>query len=553
MREDSKIEISEKEHAKAIIKKGFPLMLLSGCDVASQFIRIYLISRLDKDALASTMISVSITSFIALPLPLLMSQNAVFIAEKFGKIKKIWANTPIIPHDGIESKEQEYIATVGLPSENNSDLYWMIGSFVRQGWLLAFCISVPTSLFLFSMSPYFVSLFNQEEKLEDLANNYLRPFAFSIPFQYVLTISERFVSGVDQEICLIPYRLFTFVTELILNYFLIQKFALAGAAYAQIIKNIISICTLLNIFIFKNSFKKFKIFSIGLGDTSYIRKTLAQGWPMTLSQLVIICNAYIMSIFNGYLGPGRLGIEQILGQYFGLATVINNFGIAESANRIVSQYCGANNFSEMNRAGIVSLKLNVAIFTVIAIIYNSCPQQLASLFLNDADTANLQNLIRFNFLIVTVSNFFGIIQENCRACLTAVNDTALTSGTVLSINTGLVLPLAALTTYVFGFDLYGITGSIALGALVSLLIISKYWIKHNAKIIASGNNVITSNEKFSQCYNRICWKRRNYTTLNETSELISFSTTPQVGGNDAKESVLSSGDQKTIELRHAQI
>lgn len=273
------------------------------------------------------------------------------------------------------------------------------------------------------------------------------------------------------------------------------------------------------LFAIKSDFRKFKIFSCSLGNTAYIKRILSQGWPMMLSQLLIISDAYVLSIFTGSLGNGRLGVEQIIGQYFGLAIVINNNGISESANRIVSQFFGAKKYQDMRQTSLISLKLNISIYLFIVIFYNIFSEKLASVFLDENEGPNnIRELIRYNFLIMTFTNFFSIIQENCRASLTAVNDTAFTSAVSLLTNLGIALPLCALATYILNFDLYGITGSIALSTFASMIGISGYWLKHTREIIITDNKAVTtSNEKLSQFYENKCKKRQGYTRLEESS------------------------------------
>lgn len=511
--EEQGFELSDKQRAIAIIKKALPLSLLSGCDVISQFIRIYLISRFGNDALTSTTICFSITNFIVLPIPLLTSQDAIFIANKYGKIK-------ISPSNVTSSMEEQNEVSRREAQEDITALYLEIGSFVRQGWLLALSFSVPTTGLLIVLTPYLVRLFNQTPEVESLAQNYLLPFAFSIPFQYLLTINERFISGVDLEKWLIPYRLLTFTVELALNYWLIDLYSVAGSAYAQLGKTLLAFLSLSIIFCIKKEFQKFKIYSRGLGDITYIKKILSEGWPMCFSLFLTITNAYILSIFTGSLGSGRLAVEQTIAQYFGVATVLNNLGISESANRIASQYFGAKKYREMQRTTTLSLKLNILIYSIISIFYNIFPIQLAFLFLGDDSNnpSNINSLIRYNFIIMTIANLAGIIQENCRTSLTAINDTALASGTFTIVNFALVLPSTALATYVFKLDLYGITGSVTLGTLTSMVVIYRYWLKHTNEIIKTKNtDTKTSNEKLSDFFRTKCFRRNNYRSLEESA------------------------------------
>lgn len=490
-------EISNVQHIKDILKKSGPLILMQGTDIISNFIRVYLISQaIGESGLTASTIMYSITTFIVYPIPLLTAQDAVFIGEKFGKAKLILAEEQTNNQPNIE--EKALIESSPIPSQNSDDLYNQIGSFVRQGWLLAFCASVPSTLILITLNSQFISLFAQPQEIENLAQTYFIPFALSLPAQFMLKISERFMSAVDQEKWIIPYRLLSLGIETALNFLLIPSYSLAGAAYAQLIKNTLALIGLSIFFSVKSEFKKFNIFHKGLGDLNYVKKILVQGWPMMTTQFLIVGNSFTVSTFVGKYGPSRLAAEQIMIQYFGLLTTISS-GISESANRIVAQYFGAERFNEMKRAGNLSLISNIVIYGSIAGIYNIFSIPLAGLFVSDKQTlASMEELIRYNFIIMTLANLMNVIHDNCRANLTAVSDTMLISFIPLIVGLGLVLPLSAMSTYVFDFDLYGITSSILIGTLVGTSVVTQYWAKHSERIVDTNNRQAqTSNERLT--------------------------------------------------------
>jgi Na+-driven multidrug efflux pump len=230
-----------------------------------------------------------------------------------------------------------------------------------------------------------------------------------------------------------------------------------------------------------------------------------------LSQFFIVGVSLTLSVFVGSLGSSRLGISQILSQYFGLLLVINS-GIGESANRIISQYFGAGNYREMQRVGNISLLMNAAIYSTVAITYDIFSKPLASVFL-DSDTQgeDIEALIRYNFIIMSLGNFFAALQENCRTNLSAVNDTMLSSVVPFITYVAMVLPMAAIATYVLNFDLYGIIGAMSIATFINLSVVGKYWFKHSNQIVAANDDtVVTSNEKTTQFFGNSCHKLKSF-------------------------------------------
>lgn len=505
---------SKSQHIKAILKKSVPLILMQGTDITSNFIRTYLIAQTIKDGgLTASTIIYSITTFLLYPIPLLTAQDAVFIGEKFGKAKLLLAGQSLNRVSDIEDKS---LITIFPPESENIDIiYAQIGSFVRQGWLLAFCAGVPSTIILMSLNKQLIEFFGQPQEIADLAQSYILPFALSVPMQLMLKNSERFMSAVDQEKWIIPYRLIVLGLETALNFLLIPIYSFKGAAYVQIIKSAFALTGLSIFFGCKTEFVKFKIFSRGLGDLNYIKKILSQGWPMMITQFLIVGNSFVVSTFVGKYGPSRLAVEQVMVQYFGLLTIINS-GISESANRIVAQYFGAEKYNETRHAGNLSLVTNVSIYLGIATIYNLFSIPLSSLFINnDEDLKNMVELIRYNFIIMTIANLMNVIHDNCRANLTGVSDTLLVSIIPLVVGIALVLPLSALSTYAFNLDLYGITTSIAIGSLIGTTVVCKYWLNHSQKIIDANNHeVSTSNDCLT---NFFCNRTKRNSNVNDNN------------------------------------
>lgn len=515
--------ISNNDHTKAILKKSLPLILMSGSDIASNFIRTLLITNAAGGAgLGATTIIYSITTFIIYPIPLLTSQDAVFIAKSFGKIKiaadqKLSA-IQVIPQDNdqinsLTDLENDLLANVNSEEINIDKTYEEIGSFVRQGWLLAFSASVPSAIVLLGLNSTFVGLFNQSNEIENMAKSFIIPFSFSLPFQFMLKISERFMSSVDQEKWIIPYRLSTLAVESVLNYFLIMRYSLEGAGYAQVLKGIFALGALSIFFAVHPDFKKFKIYQRGLGDISYLKKILSQGLPMMLTQFPLVANSFLISTFVGKFGPSRLEVEQLMILYYGLLTAVNS-GISESSNRLVSQYYGAENFYEMRQVGNIGMKWNALVFSAFALAYNIFSLQLAKLFISEdqIESENLEWLIRYSFMVIAFENLLNVIHENCRANLTSLGDTFVIAIVPLIVSFCVVLPLSTLSTYVLSLDLYGIIGAIGIGAIPGTMFVANYWFNLSKKVVENNSPVPTSNERVTKYFQSCNIKNTDNTT-----------------------------------------
>src|SRR3990167_8334485 len=112
---------------KETAKKSTFLVLVSAVDISAEFLRVYLFSRLGLETLAASSLIYATTKFFFDPFLVLTNQNAVFIAQEYGKTKQL-SNA------------------LSLPTENrprNFSSYENIGNIVRQGWYLCAISTIP--------------------------------------------------------------------------------------------------------------------------------------------------------------------------------------------------------------------------------------------------------------------------------------------------------------------------------------------------------------------------------------------------------------------------
>ncbi len=502
--------LSKLQHAQAILVKATPLIFLFGSDFISKFTRTYLLSKISFNALEAITIADNITSVILYSIPELMSQDAVFISEIYGKNKsETGTNQPIIPeiHDPDRKSEDE------------------IGKLVRQGWLLSSLVSVPAISILLICKPYLVDIFNSPAETSNLANDYILIFAMSIPLEFINRINERSLSAVDQEQWLFPYRILAMSVEIGLNFLLIPKYSASGAAYASLGKSVISLCFLSLLFALHPGFQRFEIFKGDMGKLSSIKKILSQGWPVLVAQLAMTSSAYVVTNWIGRLGPGRLAVEQVVGQYSGFMLSIN-FAINESTNRITAQFYGAKNYNETRRAGNISYVVNGIVLAIGIAIINIIPLQFSSLFLDKEKLQEYATMLKYMFIIISLYNVVNVHMENSKKILSGSQDTFAGSMLSLLATVGIILPLSAISAYGTDFDIYGIAGSMVIGKLIGASLTFAYWQHHSNNFIESNNQTRTSNSTGVLTGSRhiffLCNKsRREYRTLDQAQIEIS--------------------------------
>ncbi len=468
--------VSVQKHLQALIQKAIPLSCLFGADIGSNFIKAYLMAKAGTDEFAALIIATNISYLVIYPFPELVGQNIVFIAEYFGKTRAcIFTYQQDVPEDNhVETSDH------------------MIGALVRQGWILSAIVSLPASALLMA-SPYFLlNLFNQTQRVNHLVVQFNFPVALSLSAEFINKMSEGFISAVDKEQWLLPYRASTMVVEIGLCFLLIPRYSLAGVAYASLGKSLFALVYLMIFFRSHAEFyQKFNIFHLNLREVNHLRKILNQSWPRFVTKMAGSFSTVGVTILIGQLPQGRIVLGSVVGHFYDLLSAIN-IGISEAANRIVAQYFGAKSYREMQRAGNISLVLNAGILGASTIAYNSMPLVLASQFLSKDEVQAFSDLLRWYFFLMGLANFSNVLMDHSGRILAAVQDTFLASLCSLLSTVALILPLTAIVVYLTKFDLYGVGGAIVLGTVPVALLTLSYWNKHSSAIVATHNTGVSS-------------------------------------------------------------
>ena len=490
--------VSIKKHLQALVCKAIPLSFLFGADIGTSFIKTYLMANVGRDELEALIIATNISYLVIYTLPEFVGQDIVFISECFGKTRH------------VTSQHQDKVADDGSIDTNNN----MIGALLRQGWILSAIVSIPASAILIS-SPYLLlQLFNQSSRVNQLAMEFNYPVAFSLSAEFINKISEGFLSAVDKEKWILPYRASSMVVEIGLCFLLIPRYAVAGAGYASLGKSLFGLAYLMCFFRMHSDFnQKFNIFHNDLTDVTYLSKIFNQSWPRFVTKMAGSFSTVGVTMFIGHLPPGRIILDGVVGNYYGLLFALS-FGISEAANRIVAQYFGAKDYRDMRRAGNISLILNACIWGLSTILYNSIPLVLASKFLDKEEVHEFSDLLRWYFFLIGLANCLSVLTDNSSRILAAVQDTFLASVGSLLSTVAVTLPLTAIAVYKTNFDLYGVGGANALGSAAAALLTLGYWSTHSNAIAVSNNERISSsNTKAELKFQSFFFKQRQHPPL----------------------------------------
>lgn len=528
-------DIFEKKSAlKNIVKKSTFLLVVAIGDLTFQLSRVYLLADLGLENLAASSLIYTVTNFILDPTKILTSQNAVFISQNYGAIKKLSnQDQPPLLESSSSLNNNDNKQVIKL-IELNKD----IGNIIRQGWYLSLFSSIPGGVLLLSSAPI-INALGINKAISSKVGAYFFPVTFAVPFIMATQINERFFSAVDQEKWLLPYRTLTAAIGVGLNIVLIPRFGTTGAGLAVLIQNVASFLITTSFIAFKSNFKKFDLLNFKKYSGSYITKMLKQGLPVSSGLLLVVGTNFGISILVGHLGDLRLAIDQVLSQSFGIATTITH-SVSDATNRLVAQKVGQKDFKLSKLYGNLGLSSAMLLYAPFAIVYNIIPLKVASVFIENNNMMGADDLIRYNFLLVTLSQFLVTILDTTTLNLAAFEDTFLSSVISFLAVIAIIAPLAAISAYLTNFDLYGITGSLNIGLFIAAATVASYWFKQSNKAVLSNSfspDTDTSNAKVNNCVSQLsmfkkCGLKKEYKEIGQDEDEQSIGElTPSLASN----------------------
>lgn len=442
------------------VKKPIILVLIRSMSVSADFLKSYLFSRLGIKTLAASMFISAAARFTIDPVAALTEQNAIFLANEYGRLQLLSAQGEADGSNVSNIKE----------AEQN------IGSILRQGWVFAILSSLPSVGILLAIKPI-LQLIGQSAEVSEIVQAYYLPVAFAVPLEILESVNERFFTAIDKEQWLIPFKFAFLSTKIILSLTLIPAFDVRGAGLAVLINSLLSF-SITTLFMWRKSdFNKYSIFAFfeqSSNRPSCMLLTLKQGWPLALGQLTLTGTNFVVTGFVGHLGELRLAIEQAALQYMSLPTTIIK-GITEATQRLVSQAFGAKDYTQVRIYGMRGVFVAGAMFSVVATGICLGSNKLASTFLETNVIEENETLIRASFILLALNKLFNIIQDGFSLNLSGMTDTLAPFLINLLTTLAIVLPLSALSVYVMNFDIYGVTGAMDIGLLVAAGGTFTYW------------------------------------------------------------------------------
>ncbi len=377
-----------------------------------------------------------------------------------------------------------------------------IGVLLRQAYLSSSLLGLSAMAVLLVTRHQWVEHFNPSDKTQKLSEEYLLWLSFFLPVDFINGTNERFLVAVNQEKHLYRYRLASALLEVGLDYLLISRYSVAGAAASTLARGLFCMAWCARLFQTNPAFQPFGIFQRDLGNyQATLKRLFSQGWPDTVNQLLSSMSNFRINALVGGLGESRLRIAQASKQPYALLFSLHT-GISEAAKFLTAQFYGkAKNdkalFKSINKIGKHALALEWAVSLIGTAASTIFAQKIASFFMPAEGIAQYHRLILITIALDGLIHLLTVSTNCTRQLLAGLEDTFLASFAPLLPVLLVTLPLATFSAYQTEFDIYGILSSMIVGDFVAMCIVLTYWHNYTTSIAQSDDGTTpTSNQRF---------------------------------------------------------
>jgi putative MATE family efflux protein len=337
---------------------------------------------------------------------------------------------------------------------------------------LAFLIATLLALPTFFLAGPFVSIFGLDEVTSKLAVDYVRPVAlFNVSLSLVVTLSTSF-RAISSVIKPLQFAATSTVIGISLSYIMVrgafgfEATGIEGIAIGTGIGQIVVVLYFIARWLMGQYDLRFT--SSALFEKSRIRKLLDIGAPAAFEQLIIQLSFIVFIVFVGGYGTAAYAAYGIGITILSVCIVVG-LGFGAASSTLSGQALGADDKAGARAAGWASMRLSVALMTIIAALIYLARDFLAAQLSTDMET---RALTEYFILILALIQPLMAIEFAIGGALRGAGDTRYP---LLVTFSGMILGRLSV-----GYAVYAFEGPIE---LMYAVIIADYMIKATMLIL----------------------------------------------------------------------
>lgn len=434
--------LTKGDITKSLFKLSIPLALTAFIQITYNFVDIFFLGRLGKDAIAG----VGIAGF------LFWIANAITLIPKIGT--GVYAS-----HAFGRSDDRETIKVL------------------NNGYILTITISIFYSLLLFLFSDYYVNFYGLTESASAYARDYLHIISFGMIFFFINPVLSQSFQSLGNS--LTPFKINTIglITNIIIDPILIfgygpiPRLEAKGAALATVMAQIV--VTLIFVF---NIFRKNKILKSAISSFHYKRawviSIFKMGFPAALMSSFMATISIILNKFMADFGEAAVAAYTV-GSQLEAITWNTTEGLQVGIAAMVGQNYGAGLMERVKESIKKSFMILLTIGTISMVVLFAFRYQLFKLFVpNDKETIELGAIY---LAILSFSQVFMATEIGLTGAFNGLGDTK-TPAIIGMVSDFSRIPISKIFMPIFGVSgvwLAMSLTSVAKGLLVVFMLVKK--------------------------------------------------------------------------------
>ena len=436
------VNLTKGDITKSLFKLSIPLALTAFIQITYNFVDIFFLGRLGKDAIAG----VGIAGF------LFWIANAITLIPKIGT--GVYAS-----HAFGRSDDRETIKVL------------------NNGYILTIAISIFYSLFLFLFSNYYVNFYGLTESASAYARDYLHIISFGMIFFFINPVLSQSFQSLGNS--LTPFKINTIglITNIIIDPILIfgygpiPRLEAKGAALATVMAQIV--VTLIFVF---SIFRKNKILKSAISSFHYKRawviSIFKMGFPAALMSSFMATISIILNKFMADFGEVAVAAYTV-GSQLEAITWNTTEGLQVGIAAMVGQNYGAGLMERVKESIKKSFVILLVIGTISMLVLFAFRYQLFKLFIpNDKETIELGAIY---LAILSFSQIFMSTEIGLTGAFNGLGDTK-TPAIIGMVSDFSRIPISKIFMPIFGVAgvwLAMSLTSVAKGLLVVFMLVKK--------------------------------------------------------------------------------
>lgn len=260
-----------------------------------------------------------------------------------------------------------------------------IGNLFSQGIRIAMCFAAAGILLTYVIAPAILRYALHDQVNVETATQFLQIRIWGLPFLYIYQLRNALLVGTNQSKLLIVGTLAETISNILLDYGLIQgrlglpAMGFNGAAVASITAEAIGMFVVYLVIHYKGIGKRFHLFKKWGYDKVTAKIILLQSTPLILQHAISIISWEFFYILIEHHGQRDLAISNLMRNIFGFFGCFT-WAFAAATNAMVSNVIGQGMQDRVIELIYKITKLSLGFSLIIAVILNIFPVEFLSVF-----------------------------------------------------------------------------------------------------------------------------------------------------------------------------